>query len=67
MKNREIKEAIQKAGLKQWEVAEKYGLHEGNFSRLLRRELPKEEKQKILKVINDLQKRSKSNLGRGVN
>ncbi|UII56240.1 helix-turn-helix domain-containing protein [Cytobacillus spongiae] len=56
MKNPDIKEAIKKAGLKQWEVAEEYGLHEGNFSRLLRRELPKSEKQKIFHIINELKK-----------
>ena len=56
MSNHEIKEAIRKADLKQWEVAEKYGLHEGNFSRLLRRELTRTEKEKIHQIIKDLMK-----------
>jgi predicted XRE-type DNA-binding protein len=57
--NIDIREAIKKSGLKQWEVAEKYGIHEGNFSRRLRHELRGSEKTEILKIINDLHKRQK--------
>lgn len=51
MNNLEVREAIKAAGLKQWQVAEGYGLHEGNFSRLFRKELSETEKQKIMEVI----------------
>ncbi|MEL3973045.1 hypothetical protein AAEO50_12235 [Rossellomorea oryzaecorticis] len=54
MKNQDVRQAIQEAGLKQWQVAEAYGLHEGNFSRLLRKELSLEKKAKIFKAINQL-------------
>jgi hypothetical protein len=37
-----------------WEVAEKYGVNDGNFSRKLRRELPAEEKQKIISIIDQI-------------
>ncbi|MCP3031950.1 hypothetical protein LF817_11395 [Halobacillus sp. A1] len=53
MKNREIREAIKDAELKQWQVAEAYGLHEGNFSRLLRNELPKDKKEEVLQAIRE--------------
>jgi hypothetical protein len=55
--NREVKEAIneaKKVSIKQWMIAEKYGLHEGNFSRLLRHELPADEKQRIIDIIEEL-------------
>jgi hypothetical protein len=35
-------------------VADAYGLSDGNFSRLLRRELSTEKKEKIFKIIHDL-------------
>jgi predicted XRE-type DNA-binding protein len=52
--NSEVKKAIKEANVKQWMVAERYGLHEGNFSRLLRHELPEDEKEKILGIIEEL-------------
>lgn len=54
MKNQDIRAAITAAGLRYWQVAEAYGLSDGNFSRKLRRELPDEEKAKILGVIANL-------------
>lgn len=56
MKNRDIREAIKQAALKYWEVAERYGCTDGNFSRKLRRELPDTEKQKIYAIIAELVK-----------
>lgn len=64
MNNLDIKEAIRKASLKHWEVAEKYGLHEGNFSRKLRHELSESEKNKIFEIINDLHKKTRGRLKR---
>ena len=37
MHNQEIRAAIKAAGVKYWQVAEKLGLYDGNFSRKLRR------------------------------
>lgn len=59
MNNLDIREAIKKTGLKQYEVAEKYGIHEASFSRRLRHELGNSEKKKIFKIIDDLDKRQK--------
>jgi len=55
-KNMDIRGAIKKAGVRQWRVAEAYGLCEGNFSRLLRKELDKETKKHIYSIIQELQK-----------
>lgn len=53
--NEEIRRAIGAAGLKQYQIAEAIGMLEGNFSRKLRKELPSEEKERILQVISDLE------------
>jgi predicted XRE-type DNA-binding protein len=42
------------AGVKQWQLAEALGLSETHFSRKLRKELPQEEKEKILETIDRL-------------
>lgn len=52
--NVDIREATKKAGVRLWEVAAEYGMNDGNFSRKLRLELPKEEKEKILAIIDRL-------------
>lgn len=54
MHNEEIRNAAKYAGVRLWEVAAAYGINDGNFSRKLRRELPQEEKEKILAIIDRL-------------
>ena len=54
MKNNDIKEAAKQAGVRLWQVAEAFGMNDGNFSRKLRKELPQEEKAKILEIIDSL-------------
>lgn len=56
MHNKEIRAAAKKAGICLWEIAEAYGINDGNFSRKLRKELPQEEKDKILAIIDQLTK-----------
>lgn len=51
MANEAIRNAIREAGLKQWEVADAYGLCEGNFCRLLRHELTDERRQRVEAAI----------------
>lgn len=52
--NVEIRTEAKRVGVKLWQVAERLGMNDGNFSRKLRRELPAEEQKKILGVIHDL-------------
>ena len=52
--NVDIREAAKKASVYLWEVAAEYGMNDGNFSRKLRKELPQEEKQRILDIIDRL-------------
>lgn len=56
MHNKEIRVAAKNAGIRLWEVAEAYGINDNNFSRKLRKELPQEEKNKILAIIDKLAK-----------
>lgn len=53
--NEDIRRAIGARGIKQWQVAEALGMNDGNFSRKLRKELPEEEKQHLLKIIDELE------------
>lgn len=52
--NREIRDEAKRRGVFLWQVADRYGLNDGNFSRKLRKELPPEEKEKILGIIAQL-------------
>lgn len=54
MCNKEIRTAAKNAGARLWQVAAAYGISDGNFSRKLRKELPQEEKEKILAIIDRL-------------
>ena len=56
MKNVEIRSAYMLAGIKQWQLAEAMGISETHLSRKLRKELPQEEKQNILEIIERLSK-----------
>lgn len=52
--NADIRSAAKSAGVCLWQVAERIGINDGNFSRKLRRELLEEEKQEILQIIQHL-------------
>lgn len=54
MCNKEIRTAAKNVGVRLWQVAAAYGISDGNFSRKLRKELPQEEKKKVLAIIDRL-------------
>ena len=54
MSNEQIRIAIIQADLKYYQVANKLGIAEHNFSRKLRYELSEEEKARVLKAIEQL-------------
>ena len=56
MYNMDLREAIKRARLFNYEVAAKMGMSETSFSRKLRRELLEEEKKKIFAAIEVLAK-----------
>ncbi len=52
--NHEIRAAAKSANVCHWEIAEKLGTSDCEFSKLLRRELPESKKQKVLSIIQEL-------------
>lgn len=52
--NADIRIAAKIAGVCLWQIAERIGVNDGNFSRKLRRELSDQEKQELLKIIETL-------------
>lgn len=54
--NIEIRNAIFSNNIKKWEIANKLGITDSTFSRMLRNEIPNEKKKEILNIINDLKK-----------
>ena len=54
MTNKEIRRAAAAAGVRQWQIADQLGMADSNFSRKLRRELPEEEKTRIMGIIEIL-------------
>lgn len=54
--NEHIKRYAKDRSVKLWEVAYRYGITDATFSRKLRRELPTQEQEKIMEIINELAK-----------
>ncbi|SCW28178.1 hypothetical protein SAMN05660484_00223 [Eubacterium ruminantium] len=52
--NQDIKEALKKSRVKQWELADKVGLNSFYFSAKLRHELSNEEKYKLFMLIGEI-------------
>ena len=50
-RNTEIRDFIKNNGLYQWQIAEVLGVHDSEFSRILRRKMSEEMKQKILEAV----------------
>lgn len=56
MRNKEIREAAKRADIRLWQIAERLGMNDGNFSRKLRRELTQEEREEIMGIIAELER-----------
>lgn len=54
MKNADIRQAAKNSGVRLWEVADRIGMNDGNFSRKLRHELSSEMKSQILTAISEI-------------
>ncbi len=54
MENQDIRRTAAGAGVKLWQIAEALGIADCSFSRKLRRELPQEEKDRIISIIREL-------------
>ena len=52
--NRDIRRAAAFSGVCLWQIADSLGITDANFSRKLRRELPADEKEKIMQIIKNI-------------
>ena len=54
MKNEWIREMAKSKGILLWQIADRLGITDGNFSRRLRHEMTQEEQERIRVIINEL-------------
>jgi len=54
MKNKIIRIEAQERKVRLWQIAEKLGIAEATFSRKLRKELPDDEQERILEIIEQI-------------
>lgn len=52
--NMDIREKADESGIFLWQIADKLGIRDNDFSRNLRKELPQEEKERIFGIIEQL-------------
>ena len=53
MKNLQIRQALKESNIKHWQLAEMLGIGESTLCVKLRKELPTEEKERILTIIKE--------------
>ncbi len=61
MNNLDIRKVAEQSNVKLWQIADYLGKTDGNFSRMLRKELKEAEKQKIFAIIEELATENKEN------
>lgn len=54
--NTDIRTRAAERGVRLWQIAEKLGINDGNFSRRLRHELNESDKQQIFVIIDEVAK-----------
>ena len=54
MNNQDIRRTAAGAGVKLWQIADALGIADYSLSRKLRKELPREEKERIFEIIKNL-------------
>lgn len=59
--NQFIKDYAKLSGVKLWQIAERLGMHDSNFSKLLRHPLSAEEEQKISRIVDELASNKEDN------
>lgn len=57
MQNELVRQAAKAAGVRLWEVAECFGLNDGNFSRKLRKPFSADEEARALAIIASLREK----------
>jgi hypothetical protein len=60
MANKRIRQAARESGVKLWQVAERWGCNDGNFSRKLRREFTPTDISRALEIIEGLRRENET-------
>lgn len=60
MSNNDIRNNAKMNSVKLWQIAAELGITDSTFSRKLRKELPEEEKNRILSIIDKLSKQKET-------
>lgn len=60
MANKQLKIAMLKNEIRQWQVARRLGMTEFSLSRKLRQELPEPERERLMEIIEELGKERRS-------
>lgn len=56
LKNKDIRQEVKKSNIKLWQIADRLGIADTNFSKMLRKELSEKQKEKIRYIIKKLGK-----------
>jgi hypothetical protein len=56
MANETVKLYAKSNGVYLWQIADRLGINDGNFSKRLRKELPARQKEEIFKIIEELKR-----------
>ena len=54
--NKDIRLAVKEDGVKMWQLADKMGIADTTLCRRLRKELPEDQKRRILEIVDELSK-----------
>lgn len=54
--NKDIRLAVKENGVKMWQLADKMGIADTTLCRRLRKELPEDQKRRILEIVDELSK-----------
>ena len=54
MKNQRVRAAAKAHGVLLWEIAERIGITDSNFSRKMRRELPESEQTQLISIVDQI-------------
>lgn len=54
MANERVKGAARSSGVKLWEIASRFGVSDGQFSRWMRREFTDDQREKALRFIDEI-------------
>lgn len=67
MYNKTIRDEARACGVKLWQIAERLGITDGNFSRKLRKELPEEERERVIDIIHALAEKAREDHAEAAN